>query len=78
MLGNPYARRSGELGDNERERAGGDRSEGTFDERPRPTEEEAECDLDGREAYVCGSRFSGAMVDAVVMAVNGGYEYEET
>lgn len=73
MLGKPYARRSGELGESERDRAGGERSEGTLDDRPRPTEEEAECDLDGREAYDWGSRLvSGAMVDAVVMAVNGG------
>jgi hypothetical protein len=76
LFGNPYARRSGELGESERDREGGDLSEGALDERPRPMEDEAECDLDGREPPKdWGRRFdSGAMIDAEVMAVKGGYE----
>jgi hypothetical protein len=80
LFGNPYARRSGELGESDRESEGGDLSEGTLDERPRPTEEEAECDLDGRDApYDCGKRLvSCARLDTGAIVVKGGYEYEET
>jgi hypothetical protein len=49
LFGKPYDRRSGDVGDNDLDREGGDLSEGAFDERPRPTEDEAECDLDGRD-----------------------------
>lgn len=80
LLGKPYARRSGELGESERESDGGDLSEGALDEIPSPTDDDAECDLDGREPpYDCGSSpVSGARDGAVLMAVKGGYEYEET
>jgi hypothetical protein len=80
LFGKPYARRSGELGDRERERDGGDLSEGTLEERPRPIEDEAECDLDGRDPQYGWDMnpVSGARVDAVVIAVKGGYEYVDT
>lgn len=42
LLGTPNARRSGEDGERERERAGGDLSEGTEEWMPRPAEDEAE------------------------------------
>jgi hypothetical protein len=47
---------------------------------PRPAEEEAECDLDGRgPPYDCGRRFvSGANAVVDAMLVNGGYEYDDT
>jgi hypothetical protein len=80
LFGKPYARRSGEVGDNDLEREGGDLSEGAFDERPRPIEDEAECDLDGRDPpKPWGRRFvSGDRIGAVAMVVNGGYEYAVT
>jgi hypothetical protein len=80
LFGKPYARRSGELGEREREREGGDRSEGGLDERPRPMEDDAECDLEGLDPPKdCDRRpVSIAMIGAAVMAVNGGYEYDET
>ena len=51
LLGIPYARRSGDEGESDRESAGGDVSDGTLDEIPWPLDEEAECDLDGREPW---------------------------
>jgi hypothetical protein len=80
LFGKPYARRSGELGEREREREGGDLSEGGFDDRPRPIEDDAECDLEGLDPPKdWGNRpVSIAMIGAAVIAVNGGYEYDET
>lgn len=47
---------------------------------PKPVEEDAECDLDGRgKPYDCGRRFaSGDRIGPADMLVYGEYEYEDT
>lgn len=76
----PYARRSGDEGERDRESAGGDLSEGTLDAIPWPMEDEAECDLDGREPLNdCEYRVeSWASMGEDAMPVKGGYEYDVT
>lgn len=72
LFGNPYALKSGELGDNERDKEGGDLSPARVEGTPRL--EEAESDLDGRTPPIdCGMYLaSGASVWAVFIAVSGG------
>ena len=72
MFGKPYALRSGELGDSERDRDGGDLSAARVDGTPRL--EEADSDLDGRTPPIdCGIYLeSGARVWVVLIAESGG------
>jgi hypothetical protein len=51
-----------------------------LNDRPRPTEDDAECDLEGLDLPKdCGRRpVSIAIIGAAVMGVNGGYEYDGT
>jgi hypothetical protein len=72
LFGYPYTRRSGELGETDRE-YGGD--PWPLDGTPNPFEDEAECDLDTRVAPVeCGRKLApGANVYSEVIAVSGGY-----
>jgi hypothetical protein len=74
LLGMPYARRSGEEGERDRESEGGDASEGTLDAIPWPTDDDVECDLDGRVVPgYCESRVeSWERIVGDPMSVNGG------
>ena len=71
MFGKPYALRSGELGDSERDRDGGDPSAVRCDDGPKL--EEAESDLAGRTPPIDCGRYlvSGARV-VVFIAVSVG------
>lgn len=50
LFGMPYARRSGDEGESDRDSAGGEVSDGMLDAIPWPTDEDVECDLEGRVA----------------------------
>jgi hypothetical protein len=74
LFGKPYARRSGELGESDRDSEGGDLSEGTLEESPKPTEDDAEFDREGLDPpYEWSIKpVSDANIGAAAMVVNGG------
>lgn len=72
LFGNPYALRSGELGDSERvDRAGGDLSEALVEGTPRL---EAEGDLEGLLVRECGRYLESGVRVCGFMADSGGKE----
>lgn len=80
LLGIPYARRSGDEGESDRDSEGGDLSAVMLDMMPSPADDEAECDLDGRVAPKgCESRsVSCASVGGDAIPLKPEYEYEDT
>jgi hypothetical protein len=71
----PYALRSGDDGEMDRDSGGGDLSEITLDANPWPTDDDVECDLDGLLTGYWESNvvsWAWARVGGDAIAVKGG------